>query len=340
MSSDHRRQVSDLCQEAFGADLEVTSLVDINRGRGAFSSVLLAELRSTRPQGPTRADPGLHPTPETVVAKLPIDGPNGRAATVSGAYRREALAYREILLDPAVAVPEAYLVDEPGDGTCSLLLEDLTSHRVADQLDGLDAGDAFAVAQALARFHHGWSDPSRLGDLPVRRNTLTVFEPQALQAGLDSLKSRWAETVSDDERALFARLVAARSALVDSFDAQPPTLCHGDPRADNLVFAGDGQPVLFDWQQMAVQFGEADLAWMAATSLQGDQRRAIERDLIVAAGGSFDRYRLGLALPGLAVLMLAQRDLLTDRAHRSVAVSLRRIASALTDNETADYRHR
>ena len=86
---------------------------------------------------------------------------------------------------------------------------------------------------------------------------------------------------------------------------------------------------------MAVQFGEADLAWLAATSLTVETRRQVEADLIAAAGGNPERYRLGLALPGLAVLLLAPRELPSERAERFVAVSLQRIAAALADNETA-----
>jgi len=93
--------------------------------------------------------------------------------------------------------------------------------------------------------------------------------------------------------------------------------------------------VVFDWQQIAVQLGESDLAWLAATSLTVPIRRGAEGDLVAAAGGSFDRYRLGLALPGLAVLLLAQRELPAPRARRFVAVSLERIAAALADNETS-----
>jgi hypothetical protein len=134
-------------------------------------------------------------------------------------------------------------------------------------------------------------------------------------------------------------------------------LCHGDPRADNLVFRESGsrekgnretagrqatdrpaaghqptdQVVLFDWQQMAIQFGEADVAWLAATSLDVEVRRRTERDLVEGYGGSFDRYRLGLALPGLTVLLLAQREATTERTGRFIATSLQRIGAAIAD---------
>lgn len=347
IADDVADQVDLLVERAFGlSGPRVTALTDVNGGRGAFSIVVRADLEwSEGITGPDR--------PGSVVAKLPIPGPNGAAAAASGAYRRESLAYRQILPATPVAHPRPWAVHDDGD-TCSLLLQDLGDHRSVDQLDGLGADDAVAVAAALAGLHRTWAGANdRLGG--VRHNTVAGLSPAGLDAGLQTLETRWGDEIGPAERSVFAQLRAAHGALAERFDDQPATLCHGDPRADNLAFddgtsnarASDanatdggplghrGTPVLFDWQQMAVQFGEADLAWLAATSLTTETRRATERQLVAAGDGHFDRYRLGLALPGLAVLFLAQRELPNGRARRFVATSLRRIAAAVADNETA-----
>ena len=329
-----RDLVEALCAAAFGPDgPQVAGLTDLNRGRGAFSVVVRVELAWEDPQpvGP----------PATVVAKLPVGGPNGEAARRMGAYRREALAYREVLTSSPVAHPRAHSVLIDDDDGASFLLEDLTDRRLTDQLDGLADTDAVAVAEALARFHRAWASSDRLARLPVRRNTLAALAPDALEAGLRALDERWHQVLGPDDRAVLTGLVKAHHGLVERFDDEPATLCHGDPRADNLAFErSDGRPILFDWQQMAAQFGEADLAWLAATSLTIADRRRIEAELVTAGGGDRDRYRLGLALPGLAVLFLAQRELPTERSRRLVAESLRRIAAAVADNETAALGHR
>ena len=111
----------------------------------------------------------------------------------------------------------------------------------------------------------------------------------------------------------------------------PPTLCHGDPRADNLAFDADGIPVLYDWQQLAVQFGAADLAWLVSTSLTPATRRDSLEDIIEVYGTTIDELRLGLVLPGLAVLLLCQRETADDRTRRFIAASITRIGSALVD---------
>ncbi len=328
-STDHER-VSRLCDMAFGQDgPTVSTLRDVNQGRGAFSAVLLAELDWSK------ASPGAVAGPETVVAKLPIDGPNGTAAATAGAYTREALAYRELLPDSPVLTPQIHAIDEPGDDTCSLLMEDLSNHRAFDQLVGLPGQVAVAVAADLARFHAGWADDSRLATIPVRRNTIAGLAEPALSAGLAALDTTWADVLSDDDRAQYRRLLAKRDALVARFEAEPATLCHGDPRADNFVFDADDRMVLFDWQQMAVQFGEADLAWLSATSMEIDVRRDVEWSMVEAYGGRDERYRLGMALPGLTVLLLAQRQAGTERTRRFIAASLTRIAAALRDLEVA-----
>ncbi len=321
----HRAQVSALCDLAFGQGrTTVVDLADLNRGRGAFSVVLRAELAWHGAPPPGGG-------PASVAAKLPVEGPNGEAARVSGAYDREALAYRELLSGAPLATPTCYAVQQPGDGSCSLLLEDLSAHRWFDQLDGLPAEVAVSVAGELTRFHRAWVDDDRLGLLSVRRNTIASLPDEALTAGLARLETTWAEELGAEERARYHNLVDARPKLVEMFEAAEPTLCHGDPRADNFVLDRAGRMVLFDWQQMAVQFGEADLAWLSATSLNVETRRRIDNDLVEAYGGSFDRYRLGLALPGLAVLLLAQREVAAERTRRFVAASLTRIAAALAD---------
>jgi hypothetical protein len=75
------------------------------------------------------------------------------------------------------------------------------------------------------------------------------------------------------------------------------------------------------------------VAWLAATSLQTETRRAEEFALLAEIGGDRDRYRLAMALPGLAVLLLAQREIDSERAERFVRTSLSRIAAAVVDLE-------
>ena len=330
-----------LAPEALGP-MRVVEATDINQGRGVFSRVLRLTVAVPGTTPAPEAEPGWDdgPGPDrerlTLVAKFPVGGPNGEAARRSGAYRREALAYRRILPRSPVRTPRAELVVDLPDGGVLLVLDDLSDRRRVDQLDGLDGDDALAVARALAGFHRHWAGNPELDRLPVRRSVPSGLAAEGLRAGLRTLDGRWSTVVPERERRAFRHLVGRREELADAFSrAGPATLCHGDPRADNLVFDPDGVPVLFDWQQLAVQFGPADLAWLAATSLTTGVRREVEPDLVAGYGTTFDLYRLGLVLPGLAVLFLAQRQLDDQRSRRFVAASLRRIGAALVDLDPA-----
>lgn len=304
---------------------EASDLRDAGGGRGVFSRVVRVALRWSDREGAE--------SPRSVVVKLPALGANGDAGRRSGAYRREALAYRELLPVTPVTAPLAHDVQTDGV-SASFVLEDLANDRAVDQLDGLTAADAAAVAGELARLHGHWRQSPALAHLDVRTSTPTVLDPAALSAGLDTVREHWATTLGDIPLQAFGRVLTAREGLVAAFGrAGPPTLCHGDPRADNLVFRAPDRAVLFDWQQLAIQFGAADIAWLAATSLEPDVRREAEPDLLAHAGVTVDEYRLGLVLPGLAVLLLAQRQLDSERAERFVATSLHRIGHALHDHE-------
>lgn len=321
--------VKRLVEAAFGPDVMVACQVDVGGGRGTFSEVLRLDLT------------GSDDAPATAVAKLPVDNINRDAAAAGGAYLREAVAYDHLLPLSPVACPDLH-VAVVADDTAAFLIEDLTPLRREDQLDGLDTVDTASVFESLGRFHRFWrtriDTPGNLLErLAVRRSTVAGFSLDSVAHGLTVIRDRWVE-VEPDEVETFARLVANAPALVDAFTAEAggdATLCHGDPRADNLCFAEDGSAVLFDWQQIAIQFAEADLAWLTATSLDPEVRRNGAEEVLRNHGADLDRLRLGLVLPGLAALLLAQREAEHDRTHRFIATSLRRVAAALSDYEVA-----
>lgn len=328
VDDDVHATVHSLLSDAFPPSATAAWRVDridqVGIGRGVFSLVLAVELTWTTGSGPS-----------SVVIKIPAAGPNGEAAIASGACRREAIAYRQVLPHSPVRHPTCFLVHRDGEAA-SFVLEDLCRYRSVDQLEGLDQSDATALVEALARFHAHWADEPSLPELDVRRSTPSTLGDEVVHRGLEALSSRWSHAVGPDVQRAFEGLVADRSRLVDAFTAAArPTLCHGDPRADNVAFDPAGKPVLYDWQQLAVQFGPADLAWLAATSLDTAVRRSVERELIDAYGTTIDRYRLGLLLPGLAVLVLAQREAGTDRAARLIATSIVRIGTAIADLDVA-----
>jgi hypothetical protein len=280
----------------------------ISAGRGVFSLVYRVSSHD-----------------RSVVVKLPRSGPNGDAARASGAYDRERLVYQR-LLNPGLPVPLCHGVVDLEAGP-AFVLEDLSDCESVDQIDGLGPMQAMAIVDALIRCHVDLSVPSAR-ELGVRSISPLGFDPAALFDGAQLFP----------EVEVFQQLLAEREQRIDRFGSLGgPVVCHGDPRADNLVVGPEVK--LFDWQQVAIQAGEADLAWLAATSMSPRVRRSCEIDLVeryaVRMNRSFDetwdRYRAAMIVPGLAVLLLAQRR--TDgRLQELVEVSIQRIAAAVADH--------
>ncbi len=331
---EHIELLTQLVSTSFGSQASITDITDAGEGRGVFSQVRRV---------------GLAGAPvETAIAKLTA-GSNSIAAIAGGAVSREKLAYTDLLPIPGVATPTLYgIIDHDlighdafdhdavdQSGASSFLLEDLATCRRVDQLDGLPIADTLAAVEALAAVHQHFeaSPPTAL-----RRATPSTFPHAALAAGHAALSARWGYDTA--VTGPFGEMLDHRAALVDRFGELDATLCHGDPRADNLVFAPDGSVVLFDWQQIAVQAGEADVAWLLATSLEPSTRaevlpQAIER---YAARRSrsiehvTEQLRTSWILPGLSVLFLAQLQADTPRTEQFIRTSIERISAALADS--------
>lgn len=330
MSIERAQQIID---QTIGGGWTVDTVERIGAGKGVFSHVE----RVT-----SAAD-----DPVSVVIKHATGDANGLAARASGAYERERLAYDVLLpATPTVRAPICHgWVDV--DGFVSFVLEDLTALRSVDQLDGLGPGETVAVVESLLELHRSWQP--RASDLSLRQNTPASLPAAGLDAGVEALRRHWGDDLDETSIDTLAALARRRADPIGAFvtaTAMAATLCHGDARADNLVFADTGGAVLFDWQQIALQFGEADLAWLLATSLDPSLRRGIEAEFVATyalgrrqdANTTWERYRAGMVLPGLAVLFLAQRTTPDGDAGSFVLASLRRIAAAVSDLDVVSLR--
>lgn len=303
----------------------ITHIADAGQGRGVFSLVSRVHLAGA-------------PVP-SVVVKAPAAGANGEAARRTGSYSREAFAYRHILRDLAVRSPDCYAVlDIEGDPW--FVLEDLCDMRHFDQLGGLEIEDCLDLTRSLATLHETHLSNALVSKMTVRGPS--DFDPAQLQAGFAEVARRFG--TRPDIISAFERLLNNRKDLVDQFAAAGQnTFCHGDPRADNAVASNTG-PILLDWQQITMAFGESDLAWLLATSVTKTSRAEFETPAIEhyaklrgsSVGETWDRYRLGLVRPGLAVLLLATRESTDSRISALISQSLERIAEAITAHGVGD----
>jgi aminoglycoside/choline kinase family phosphotransferase len=79
------------------------------------------------------------------------------------------------------------------------------------------------------------------------------------------------------------RLCTDLQGLIDRNGQGQRTLCHGDYRADNLMFTGEpsdpGLTVL-DWQIMVQAPGAFDIGYLMSASVTPETRRNLEMDLL------------------------------------------------------------
>ena len=71
-------------------------------------------------------------------------------------------------------------------------------------------------------------------------------------------------------------------------------MCHGDYRADNILFDNAGEPVVIDFQLLGSGTGAYDVAYFVTQSLSMQDASLYEREL-------FDRWIAGLMAAGLVV---------------------------------------
>lgn len=309
----------------FGSDTTIGAITPIDHGRGVFSHVMRAELTGTL---------------RSVAVKLLRSNADGASALTSGAVAREVLVYQHLLPSTdGVSAPKLFGVALDDRDVPALVLQDLSSFRHADQAAGLGEDDLRAVATELIALHSSWAGRPELDTLELRRSTPAHLPVDALERGAALLDAKWS-IISSERRSALQALAADHHAAVSAFQNEgSPTLCHGDPRGDNVAFDHDGRATLFDWQQAAIQFGEADLAWLLATSVDVSTRRSVEGDIVASyamarrqdAATTWRRYVTGMVLPGLAVLLLAQRAIDNDQTQQFVRSSIERIADAVID---------
>ena len=72
-------------------------------------------------------------------------------------------------------------------------------------------------------------------------------------------------------------------SMVTRLSEPPFTLSHGDYRADNFFFGGDGDLVVCDWQLVDRSRGARDLAYVLSQSVTPELRAQLDRPLV-------DRY--------------------------------------------------
>ncbi len=283
----------------------------LSRALGRDVSAVAAERIGTGQTGATyRLSIDTADGPLTLIAKVAAGDASARRRVRNG-YRSEVGFYRDIAATVDVVTPRCWYAAITDDSLAfTLLLDDLSPRVPGVQAHGCTIEQAGLAVANLAALHAGrWNDESIFDlEFVARPNPAGAeYLGSIVAAATDTFVERFAAELDDAD---VTTLRAAAAVMTEWHQARPDpfAVLHGDYRLDNLLFDPDGADVVaVDWQTLAVGPPARDLAYFLGTSLTVDDRRAAERELVVAyhaalcdggvsgysAGRCFDDYRLG-----------------------------------------------
>jgi len=263
--------------------------------------------------------------PETIIAKFPSPAPENReVAATYDMYSREVNFYRNIAPDIDLRVPDCYFGEfDPRTSDFVLLLQDLGSMRIGDQVAGCSVADARMVVDGIAKLHASTWQTKQLivsHNNPGQREGMIA----GFQMGWPVVQEQFGDLIPHGTSALAEKLPGHVGDLLGQMCSDPICITHADVRLDNIFF-GDGEIALVDWQSVCTSAPEQDLAYFITQSLSDEVRNAedwvaLYHAGLTAAGIDYDieyarqRYRVtALYLLCYATVIAGTLDLGNER---------------------------
>ena len=223
--------------------------------------------------------------PASVIGKFPTKDPtNLGVATSLFFYPREVAFYTQLAQHSPVSTPGLVHAElDMSDHGFVLLIEDLVNATAGDQVAGTTPEQSEAAMIAIGKLHGAWWDKVDGDEMAALFEFANPEFCQAVQAGYEGFLEPALTQNSDcfsDYTKQVARDFAPKSAkILETFSRRRRTFCHGDYRADNLMFQ-DGSLHLLDWQISGKGNGLYDVAYLVCNSMPQDYRRSKEQDLL------------------------------------------------------------
>jgi hypothetical protein len=299
--------------------------------------------------------------PASIISKFPTADPvNLGVARMLSFYPREVAFYTQLAQYSPIRTPRLLHADlDLSDHSFVLLLEDLGSATLGDQIAGLTPTQAEAAITAIGRLHGAWWGNVDSGGMDALFDFANPQYGAAVQAGyqgfLAPALSGFADCYSDYTRKTAEGLapVAAR-VIKDLSSSGARTFLHGDYRADNLLFGpglGDDGIAAVDWQISGRGGPLYDVAYLICNSVPTAYRQQAEKTLLRryhdtllrmgVEGFSFDdcweAYRFAV-LCGLFVVVFTSggMGLGNQRGQEMVRAVVRRVDAAVSELQVAD----
>lgn len=271
--------------------------------------------------------------PNSMVLKIPTALKNRILGQTMGLYEKEIRFYRDLKPELGIRVPSHYysaldIADDPDvvlermyglnklpmwliagltklvswmigktPRRYVLLIEDLSSYRMGDQMQGCSDDDARRVLCAMAKLHGQFWKSEELANMswiaPVS-STTKIIHMMFLQS-IGKFRTANKHLLSDRQSRLFDWVREHGMALTEKLGEESGTLLHGDVRLDNICFDDvSGDALLFDWQTMQNGPAGMDLAYFLSAAVPIDAGEPAVNDLITY-------YHEQLALNGVEI---------------------------------------
>ena len=217
--------------------------------------------------------------PHSLVIKVSSSEPTYlRIGNYYHAYEREFHFYESVAPHSPIRLPRCFGREvDPETNVHLLVLEDLGSLSIGDQVKGLTPAQAEASVHTIGQLQAAWWESTRFDSLPwmPRRN----IQVSRYRAAWPRFREAFGHHLSASAIALGDHLDIHLEALLLAVEQQPHTIVHSDFRADNLLFDKPSHPqpvVILDWQLAIRGKGALDVARLLCGSMHSSDRSAYE----------------------------------------------------------------
>jgi hypothetical protein len=227
--------------------------------------------------------------PKSLVGKFPTQDPTNLAIAKSlYFYPREVAFYTQLAQYSPVRTAALYHADlDMTDHRFVLLLEDFAEAQLADQIAGTTPEQTETALQQIARLHGAWwgkvdgDEMAALFDFANPEYCAAV--EAAFQGFLAPAFDNFPDCYSDYTRQVAEAIAPQAARVISELSKTARTFCHGDFRADNLMYGpslGDDNFALLDWQISGRGGALYDVAYLICNSVPTAYRQEAERDLL------------------------------------------------------------
>jgi len=223
--------------------------------------------------------------PKSFVVKYPTDDPTQRfTADALVLYIRELVFYKDCAPDAPFKTAKCYAQAIAGDNTdFTIAMEDISHYSQLNQLEGVSFEQSKVLLEVLADFHAMWWGSPKLPNYtetfqPLNNPTYNAVLPMLWTGGWPAALEFAGDLISDNVRDIGDIWAGKVPWMLENLSG-PVTMCHGDYRADNLMFDGD-KPVAIDFQIVGTGSGIYDVGYFISQSITTDVRRGRDKELV------------------------------------------------------------